>query len=77
MDDRRARSPPVILYFDASTFVKRYLPESGGDVLRRAGDLADHWFMSRVGYVEALGAIARRARRPDFALFHADYSRIW
>jgi len=66
----------VILYFDASAFVKRYLRESGSDMLRRASDRADRWFMSRVGYVEALGALARRAKRPDFARFHAEWSLV-
>lgn len=66
----------MIIYFDASAFVKRYLAESGSDVLRRASELADRWFMSRVGYVEALGAIARRARHPDFAVFHAEWRLV-
>jgi predicted nucleic acid-binding protein len=63
----------VILYLDASALVKRYVREPGSDAVRRMTDSADRWFMSRVGYVEAVGAIARRAGPADVTKFRADW----
>ncbi len=63
----------MTLYLDASAFVKRYVAEPGTDALRRATRIADRWFMSRVGYVEAVGAIARKGGPADIAAFRSDW----
>jgi len=66
----------VILYLDASAFVKRYLRESGSDFLRRVTDATDRWFTSRIGYVETVGAIARKGSAADLAAFQSDWESV-
>jgi predicted nucleic acid-binding protein len=44
--------------------VKRYVAESGSDVVREAMDGADGWFMCRIGFVETVRAVGMTAGRP-------------
>ncbi|MGH3266679.1 MAG: type II toxin-antitoxin system VapC family toxin [Trebonia sp.] len=48
---------------DASALVKRYVAELGSDVIRRAMQAADGWFICRVGYVETIRAVGLAAGR--------------
>lgn len=66
----------MILYLDASAWVKRYIAEAGGDTLRRAARAADRWMMSRVGYVETCGALARRDYADLVPEFRAEWPRF-
>ncbi len=47
-----------MLYLDASALVKRYVEEEGSDSVLRAMDEATAWSICRIGYVEAVRAVA-------------------
>lgn len=66
----------MILYLDASAWLKRYLVEPGSDVLQRAAVSADKWFMSRIGFIEVLAALGRTGSERQIDEFHADWARI-
>jgi predicted nucleic acid-binding protein len=52
----------MIVYFDSSALVKRYLKESGTDRVQQAWTGAREVAISRVGYAEVLAAFDRQWR---------------
>ena len=66
----------MTLYLDASALVKRYLVEPGSDAIRRATDLAERRFMSRVGFVETFGTLARRSHAARIEQFRSEWPLI-
>jgi predicted nucleic acid-binding protein len=63
----------VKLYLDASAWIKRYLVESGSDVVREAAAAAEERFMLRIGFVETVAAIAREAGAARVQEFRSDW----
>jgi uncharacterized protein len=55
----------LILYLDASALVKRYVEEEGSDEVLGAMDPKSRWVMCRIGYVEAVRAVARGGEPED------------
>ena len=52
----------MTIYLDTSSLVKLYVPETGGDVVRRLVDAATVVATSAIAYPEARAALARRRR---------------
>src|ERR1700727_1334694 len=77
-----AGSRALTLYLDASALVKRYVAESGSELVRDAMANATGWFVCRVGFVETTRAVALAAGEktakavreewPDFGVIEAD-----
>jgi uncharacterized protein len=64
----------VILYLDTSALVKLYVSESSSDKMRQWVDNAELSTTSRIAYVEARAAFARKRR--ERALTPRDYQTI-
>jgi uncharacterized protein len=66
--------------------VKRYVAESGSDLVREAMDGAESWFMCRVGFIETTRAVAMAggpgvaksfaAEWPAFAVLEVDAALV-
>ena len=61
-------------YLDTSALVKLYVQEPGSERVRQVVDQATHVATSRVTYVEARAAFARRAR--ERGMSHASYREV-
>ena len=61
-------------YLDTSALVKLYVQEPGSERVRQAVDRATHVATSRVTYVEARAAFARRAR--ERGMSHASHREV-
>lgn len=59
---RPARAHP---FLDSSALVKRYVAETGSDLVRRIFEAADEIVVSPVTRLEAASALARRCREGD------------
>jgi len=57
----------VILYLDTSALVKLYIEETGSQEVKRAVEEARIISTSRVAYVEAMSAIARKYREGELS----------
>lgn len=64
----------MIAYLDTSALVKLYVQEPGIDRVRQIVDQATHVATSRVTYVEARAAFARRAR--ERGMSRASYREV-
>src|SRR5262249_21306657 len=62
---RRPRGPDLIVYFDSSALVKRYVEEAGSDSVRSLVE-AGLPSTSRFSEVEIVSALARRCREGAF-----------
>lgn len=66
----------MILYLDASAFVKRYLIERGGDLVAEWMDTASEVVCCRIGFVETYRAISA-AKVADLPHLLARFERDW
>jgi predicted nucleic acid-binding protein len=57
----------MIAYLDTSALVKLYVKETGSAAVRAACDRSEALATSRLSYVEAHAAAARRAREGDLS----------
>ena len=64
----------MILYLDTSALVKLYVPEPDSAIMKQLVDIAELPAMSRVSYVEARAAFARKRREQAVSL--KDYRTI-
>ena len=53
--------------------MKRYVAETGSDVVRRAMGEAEAWFMCRVGYVETVRAVGLTGGNPAVRAFREEW----
>lgn len=62
------------LYLDASALVKRYVDETGSDVIVMAMNLADACSICRIGFVETVRAVARGGEPEDVERAERDWA---
>lgn len=72
----------MILYLDTSALVKLYVPETDSDMMKHLVDVAELPAMSRVSYVEARAAFARKRREQavtlkDYRTIVQDFDNDW
>jgi uncharacterized protein len=72
----------VILYLDTSTLVKLYVPEAESAKIRQVVEAVEVVASSRLSYVEARAAFARKLRecgvtRRDYRTVLQDFDRDW
>jgi predicted nucleic acid-binding protein len=72
----------VILYLDTSSLVKLYVPERESAAVKRCVDTAEIIATSRLAYVEARAAFARKRRErgvspKDYRNIVQDFDRDW
>lgn len=62
------------LYLDASALVKRYVDETGSDVIVMAMNMADACSICRIGFVETVRAVARGGEPEDVDRAERDWA---
>lgn len=72
----------MILYLDTSSLVKLYVPEAGSDSVERLVETTEVVATSRLAYVEARAAFARKRRERgmtpvDYRTVIQDFDRDW